>query len=217
MYQRNAVSGRADSTASLAHPYGDENGTLDLSSLFAIVEAVRSYPHSLGKRLHQVVAHLTTQRVALFLHLSSNTCPESHTSGSIHHLVQYEGYVYGTLCTAYDKKTKRPYLPTQVVEQVAKTCGIIINAVEKEAFVQFQARRLPCSNLEPLTIREREVLMHMGQGHTQGEIARLLQISPTTVATYRQHIYAKWGVNRPLSAVLTGHEAGLFLYLTETP
>lgn len=81
--------------------------------------------------------------------------------------------------------------------------------------MQFQARHSRYPGIEPLTVREREVLMHMGQGHNQREIARLLQISPTTVATYRQHIYAKWGVNRPLSAVLTGHEAGLFLYLAE--
>ena len=214
MYRRNNLPARTDIGLFYASSDTTEDCTLDLSSLFVIIDAVRCHPHAVGERLCQAVADLTAQQACLSFHLSSAPCSEPYETGSMRFPVQYEDYIYGTLCIALEKKTNHPSLPIPVAEQLAKTCGIIINTIEKEIFVRFQARHSGSSCIEPLTVREREVLMHMGQGLNQREIARLLHISPATVATYRQHIYAKWGVNRSLSAVLAGHEAGLFFYLT---
>ncbi len=39
-----------------------------------------------------------------------------------------------------------------------------------------------------LTVRERQIVMHLGEGRTSKEIARLIQISPRTVEAYRARL-----------------------------
>ncbi|WP_165423833.1 response regulator transcription factor [Ktedonosporobacter rubrisoli] len=212
MFRRN--SGRIDQELVSVSPTGHEERPLAQSLLFAVVDTAHCHPRTIGKYLCQSVTEITAHHAYLSLHLSSVTCPEPYETGSLRYPVQYEHYSYGTLCIALNAHTHLPCLSSSVAEQLAKTCGIIIDRVEKDTFVRYQAHH---PWIEPLTMRERDVLMHMGHGYTQGEIARLLHISPTTVATHRQHIYAKWGLNSPLSAVLMGHEIGLFFYLADTP
>lgn len=51
------------------------------------------------------------------------------------------------------------------------------------------------SDLRPvraLTQRERQVIMHLGEGRTSKEIARLLSISPRTVEAYRARMLKKY-------------------------
>jgi len=46
-----------------------------------------------------------------------------------------------------------------------------------------------------LSSREREVLRYLGHGESTKSIAKLLQISPKTIETHRQHIHRKLGTN----------------------
>jgi PAS domain S-box-containing protein len=44
-----------------------------------------------------------------------------------------------------------------------------------------------------LTTRERQIVMHLGEGRTSKEIARTLDISPRTVEAYRARLMKKYG------------------------
>lgn len=47
-----------------------------------------------------------------------------------------------------------------------------------------------------LSIREREVLRYLAQGHTNSEIAKMLTLSPKTIDTYRSRIMNKLGIHK---------------------
>jgi ATP/maltotriose-dependent transcriptional regulator MalT len=61
--------------------------------------------------------------------------------------------------------------------------------------------------LECLTRREREVLELMGDGLTNGEIARRLYIAESTAKRHVHHVLAKLGVRSRLQAVLAARDA----------
>jgi len=53
----------------------------------------------------------------------------------------------------------------------------------------------PAEALDGLTDREREVLAHLADGASNGEIAETLSISPKTVARHRENIMRKLGLH----------------------
>ena len=55
-----------------------------------------------------------------------------------------------------------------------------------------------------LTAREREVLRFIADGHSTGEIASALHLSPTTIKTHLGHAYGKLGVSDRAAAVAAG-------------
>ncbi len=63
--------------------------------------------------------------------------------------------------------------------------------------------------IEPLTDRETEVLSLIAKGMTMAEAARLLGISPNTVAGYVKEIYRKLNVSSRAEAALTARNLGL--------
>lgn len=56
--------------------------------------------------------------------------------------------------------------------------------------------------------RESEVLRWMAHGKSNGDIATILGLAPTTIDTFVRRIYAKLGVNDRISAVLAGISRG---------
>ena len=59
-----------------------------------------------------------------------------------------------------------------------------------------------------LTRREREVLLLLAEGHSAGEIAQTLVISPKTAATHIQRILEKLGVHSRAEAVAVAYRDG---------
>lgn len=53
-----------------------------------------------------------------------------------------------------------------------------------------------------LTIRERQIVMHVGEGRTSKEIARILEISPRTIEIYRAKMLKKFGVKNMAELLL---------------
>ncbi len=62
---------------------------------------------------------------------------------------------------------------------------------------------------EPLTPRELQVLGLMGEGQTNPEISRVLEISPHTVKSHVIHIFNKLGVNHRTQAVVWAARHGI--------
>jgi len=73
----------------------------------------------------------------------------------------------------------------------------------------FLARRSSELRPQELTAREREVLQLASRGMSGKSIAQQLSVSPSTVKTHFEHIYAKWGVSDRASAVAKGLRDGL--------
>lgn len=63
-----------------------------------------------------------------------------------------------------------------------------------ETYVE-KARKAPLDRYETLTTREREVLHLAAEGHTSGEIAERLFISPRTVEVHRANLMRKLGLH----------------------
>jgi DNA-binding CsgD family transcriptional regulator len=74
---------------------------------------------------------------------------------------------------------------------------------------RFLARRRGELQPQPLTPRELEVLRLAAQGHSGPEIAARLFVSPTTIKTHFENIYAKFGVSDRASAVAKALRLGL--------
>jgi DNA-binding NarL/FixJ family response regulator len=63
--------------------------------------------------------------------------------------------------------------------------------------------------LRSLTEREREILVAIGQGWTNGEIAERLVLSESTVKTHVGRVLAKVGARDRIQAVITAYDLGL--------
>src|SRR5579859_6359310 len=63
--------------------------------------------------------------------------------------------------------------------------------------------------LEPLTRRERDILILLAQGLSGPEIAEKLTLAVSSVRWHTKHVYAKLGVNSKKQAVTRAHELGL--------
>src|SRR5687767_2074693 len=63
--------------------------------------------------------------------------------------------------------------------------------------------------VEPLTRREREILVLLAQGYSGAEIARQLTLALSSVKWYVQQVYGKLGVNNKQRAIIRAGELGL--------
>lgn len=68
------------------------------------------------------------------------------------------------------------------------------------ALAQLESNQAVVMSLERLTAREREVLELVAEGHTNGEIATQLWISPGTVRKHLDNLYNKLGVHTRTAA-----------------
>lgn len=65
--------------------------------------------------------------------------------------------------------------------------------------------------IESLSNREHEVLLQIAYGNTNAEIADILILSKSTVATYRKNIYSKLHVKNGAGMVRKAFEGGILV------
>jgi DNA-binding NarL/FixJ family response regulator len=86
--------------------------------------------------------------------------------------------------------------------------GVTRSVVEEFAKLSLQRVEEP-PGLALLTPREREILLLIARGLSNGEIRAELVVSEATVKTHVTHILAKLGLRDRVQAVIFGYEAGL--------
>jgi DNA-binding CsgD family transcriptional regulator len=72
-----------------------------------------------------------------------------------------------------------------------------------------QASEEPQAGEEPLSVRERSILRLIGDGKSNKEIAREINVSPETVKSHIKNIFVKLAVERRAHAVSRAHRLGL--------
>lgn len=99
------------------------------------------------------------------------------------------------------------------VRIVAGGDAVLSPQVTRRLIEQVNARqpspRPPTRSIAHLTDREREVLLLMGKGMANSEIAEALFVSETTVKTHVSHVLAKLGLRDRVQAVVFAYENGL--------
>jgi len=99
-----------------------------------------------------------------------------------------------------------PEVTRRVIAEMAGAAG-----AETSAGGSGAARRAEPQELALLTAREREVLVLLGRGLSNGEIAATLVLGEATVKTHVSNLLAKLHLRDRVQAVIYAYEAGLIL------
>jgi len=102
------------------------------------------------------------------------------------------------------------------IRAVARGDAVVAPALTRRLLDAY-AHHLPASGDEgradprwqALTEREREILVAIGQGRTNGEIAEALVLSESTVKTHVGRVLAKIGARDRIQAVIIAYDLGL--------
>jgi DNA-binding NarL/FixJ family response regulator len=125
-----------------------------------------------------------------------------------------DDYVYEALragASGFLLKDRPPEELVAAVRVIAGGEALLAPSVTRRLIEEF-ARRAPATKpteLDPLTGREREVLVLMARGLSNAEIARALFVAETTVKTHVAHVLHKLGLRDRAQAVVLAYESGL--------
>ncbi|GAA4093087.1 response regulator transcription factor [Nonomuraea soli] len=126
-----------------------------------------------------------------------------------------DDYVYGALragASGFLVKDTEPAELIHGVRVVARGDALIAPAITKRLISEFAGRVKrpdPGPELNGLTDREREVMVLVGQGLSNDEIAATLVLSPATAKTHVSRIMTKLGTRDRAQLVVLAYEAGM--------
>ena len=117
--------------------------------------------------------------------------------------------------TGFLLKDTPPTELLQAVRLAAAGDSMLSPAVTRRVIERFTAedrtrhRREALDRLVALTERERQVLIEIGGGHANAEIARLLHMSEATVKSHVTHLFEKLAVTNRVQLAIAAFRAGL--------
>ena len=125
-----------------------------------------------------------------------------------------EDYIVEALragATGFLLKTASPPELTGAVRHAMESDALLAPEVTRRLIDSYLSRPDPAKAgwLAELTDREREVLVAIASGLSNAEIAERLFLSPATVKTHVNRVFAKTGVRDRAQAVIAAYEAGL--------
>jgi DNA-binding NarL/FixJ family response regulator len=127
-----------------------------------------------------------------------------------------DDYVYAAIragASGFLLKDARPEDILSAVRVVAAGDALLAPAVTRRLIEEFAQRPdvapAPAPELAALTDREREVLVLVGRGLTNAEIAERLYVSPATAKTHVSHIMTKLYARDRAQLVVMAYESGL--------
>jgi DNA-binding NarL/FixJ family response regulator len=127
-----------------------------------------------------------------------------------------DDYVYDALAagaSGFLLKDARPDELVQAVRVVAAGDALLAPSITKRLLERFASQRptapRKAESLRGLTEREREILVLIGCGRSNAEIAAELFIGEQTVKTHVSRIFMKLGVRDRVQAVILAYDAGL--------
>jgi DNA-binding NarL/FixJ family response regulator len=125
-----------------------------------------------------------------------------------------DDYLFGALqagAVGFVLKDTHPQLLVDAIRAAAGGHGIIDPKVTPRLVQRFAALSPTAAgpDLDQLTAREREVLLHIAAGSSNAEIAAALWIEEGTVKTHVARILAKLGLRTRVHAAIYAYEHGL--------
>ena len=123
-------------------------------------------------------------------------------------------YVYGALkagAQGFLLKDAGPALLTQAIHAAALGDALIAPSITVRLLATFAGTdpgEPPQPPMEPLTVREEEILVSVARGRTNSEIADELHISISTVKTHLAGLMRKLGARNRVEIAMWAHETG---------
>jgi DNA-binding NarL/FixJ family response regulator len=123
-------------------------------------------------------------------------------------------YVYGALkagARGFLLKDAGPELLVQAIQAAARGDALIAPSVTVRLLATFSRPRVGTTRaqpIEPLTVREEEVLVTVARGRTNAEIADELYISLSTVKTHLASLMSKLGARNRVEIAMWAYETG---------
>jgi len=123
-------------------------------------------------------------------------------------------YVYGALkagARGFLLKDAGPELLVQAIQAAARGYALIAPNVTARLIATFSNSRAGMPRpqpIEPLTVREEEVLVTVARGRTNAEIADELYISLSTVKTHLASLMSKLGARNRVEIAMWAYETG---------
>lgn len=107
----------------------------------------------------------------------------------------------------FPKTAPRPYL-LEAIRRVADGVPYMPSGITSKLFKSLRAMKSPASQSaenEPLTARQQQVLILMGEGRSDGEIAETLCITETTVRAHIHNLLQRLNLQTRSQAVAYAH------------
>jgi DNA-binding NarL/FixJ family response regulator len=126
-----------------------------------------------------------------------------------------DDYVFGALragAAGFLLKDAAPETLTAAIRAVANGHGLIAPEVTRRLIARFAATTPDPARrheLDRLSQREREVLLEVAHGRSNGQIARRLFIEEATVKSHVSSVLLKLGLHSRVQAVILAYETGL--------
>ncbi|MGC0419469.1 response regulator [Embleya sp. AB8] len=131
----------------------------------------------------------------------------------------HDEYVYGALragAAGFLLKDSRAAELLDAIRVIAAGDALLAPGITRRLIAEFARRDTPpptparpATVLAPITEREREVLVLVGEGLSNHEIGRRLHISPGTAKAHVGHLLAKLDARDRVQLVILAHRAGL--------